>query len=112
MDKMQLFCTQIRAALACYEDMPPEGQARGAAFCDPQGRGTSGDSRPQQTHPVGSLPLNCCKNCNNLATTDNNAHILRGFSAKRAYLVKSQRKFQRFIANAKFFAHFCAIKRA
>lgn len=26
MDKMQLFCTQIRAALACYEDMPPEGK--------------------------------------------------------------------------------------
>lgn len=28
MDKMQLFCAHIRAALACYEDMPPEGQAR------------------------------------------------------------------------------------
>lgn len=28
MDKMQLFCTHIRAALACYEDMPPEGKAR------------------------------------------------------------------------------------
>lgn len=28
MDKMQLFCNHIRAALACYEDMPPEGQAR------------------------------------------------------------------------------------
>jgi hypothetical protein len=26
MDKMQLFCTHIRAALACYEDMPPEGK--------------------------------------------------------------------------------------
>ena len=32
MDKMQLFCTQIRAALACYEDMPPEGQARARLF--------------------------------------------------------------------------------
>lgn len=28
MDKMQLFCAHIRAALACYEDMPLEGQAR------------------------------------------------------------------------------------
>ena len=28
MDKMQSFCTHIRAALACYEDMPPEGQDR------------------------------------------------------------------------------------
>lgn len=26
MDKMKLFCTHIRAALACYEDMPPEGR--------------------------------------------------------------------------------------
>lgn len=26
MDKMQLLCTHIRAALACYEDMPPEGK--------------------------------------------------------------------------------------
>ena len=32
MDKMKLFCTQIRAALACYEDMPPEGQARARLF--------------------------------------------------------------------------------
>lgn len=32
MDKMQLFCTHIRAALACYEDMPPEGQARARLF--------------------------------------------------------------------------------
>lgn len=28
MDKMQSFCTHIRAALACYEDMPPEGQTK------------------------------------------------------------------------------------
>ena len=28
MDKMQSFCAHIRAALACYEDMPPEGQVR------------------------------------------------------------------------------------
>ena len=28
MDKMQSFCTHIRAALACYEDMPPECQTR------------------------------------------------------------------------------------
>ena len=28
MDKMQSFCTHIRAALACYEDMPPECQPR------------------------------------------------------------------------------------
>lgn len=32
MDKMQLFCTHIRAALACYEDMPPERQARARLF--------------------------------------------------------------------------------
>lgn len=32
MDKMKLFCTHIRAALACYEDMPPEGQARARLF--------------------------------------------------------------------------------
>lgn len=32
MDKMQLFCHHIRAALACYEDMPPEGQARARLF--------------------------------------------------------------------------------
>lgn len=28
MDKMQSFCAHIRAALACYEDMPPENQVR------------------------------------------------------------------------------------
>lgn len=32
MDKMQLFCAHIRAALACYEDMPPEGQAWARLF--------------------------------------------------------------------------------
>lgn len=32
MDKMQLFCTHIRAALACYEDMSPEGQARACLY--------------------------------------------------------------------------------
>lgn len=32
MDKMQLFCAHIRAALACYEDMPPEGQALARLF--------------------------------------------------------------------------------
>lgn len=32
MDKMQLFCRHIRAALACYEDMPPEGQARARLY--------------------------------------------------------------------------------
>lgn len=32
MDKMQLFCAHIRAALACYEDMPPEGQAMARLF--------------------------------------------------------------------------------
>lgn len=32
MDKMQLFCTHIRAALACYEDMPPEGKARACLY--------------------------------------------------------------------------------
>lgn len=32
MDKMQLFCTHIRAALACYEDMPPEEQARARLY--------------------------------------------------------------------------------
>ncbi len=32
MDKMQLFCTHIRAALACYEDMPPEGKARARLY--------------------------------------------------------------------------------
>lgn len=28
MDKMQSFCNHIRSALACYEDMPPEGQTK------------------------------------------------------------------------------------
>ena len=32
MDKLKLFCTHIRAALACYEDMPPEGQARACLY--------------------------------------------------------------------------------
>lgn len=32
MDKMQLFCRHIRAALACYEDMPPEGQSRARLY--------------------------------------------------------------------------------
>ena len=32
MDKMRLFCRHIRAALACYEDMPPEGQARARLY--------------------------------------------------------------------------------
>ena len=32
MDEMQLFCRHIRAALACYEDMPPEGQARARLY--------------------------------------------------------------------------------
>ena len=32
MDKMQLFCAHIRAALACYEDMSLDGQARARLF--------------------------------------------------------------------------------
>lgn len=32
MDKMQSFCTHIRAALACYEDLPPEGQDRARLY--------------------------------------------------------------------------------
>ena len=32
MDKMKLFCTHIRAALACYEDMPPEGKDRACLY--------------------------------------------------------------------------------
>ena len=32
MDKMQLFCAHIRAALACYEDMTLEGQARARLY--------------------------------------------------------------------------------
>lgn len=32
MDKMQSFCTHIRSALACYEDLPPEGQARARLY--------------------------------------------------------------------------------
>lgn len=28
MDKMQCFTTHVRAALACYVDLPPEGRAR------------------------------------------------------------------------------------
>lgn len=32
MDKMQSFCTHIRAALACYEDLPPEGQSRARLY--------------------------------------------------------------------------------
>lgn len=32
MDKMQLFCAHIRAALACYEDMSPDGQARARLY--------------------------------------------------------------------------------
>lgn len=32
MDKLKLFCTHIRAALACYEDMSPEGQALARLF--------------------------------------------------------------------------------
>lgn len=32
MDKMQLFCTHIRAALACYEDMPPEGKDQACLY--------------------------------------------------------------------------------
>lgn len=32
MDKMQSFCTHIRAALACYEDMPPEGQTKARLY--------------------------------------------------------------------------------
>lgn len=32
MDKMQLFCTHIRAALACYLDMTPEQQRLARAY--------------------------------------------------------------------------------
>ncbi len=32
MDKMQLFCTHIRAALACYVDMTPEQKARAMMY--------------------------------------------------------------------------------
>lgn len=32
MDRMQLFCAHIRAALACYEDMTLEGQARARLY--------------------------------------------------------------------------------
>ena len=32
MDKMQLFCAHIRAALACYGDMTLEGQARARLY--------------------------------------------------------------------------------
>ena len=30
--KTACFCNHIRAALACYEDMPPEGQARARLY--------------------------------------------------------------------------------
>ncbi len=32
MEKMSRFCTHIRAALACYVDMPPEQQALAAMY--------------------------------------------------------------------------------
>lgn len=32
MDKMQSFCTHIRAALVCYVDMPPEQQQLARLF--------------------------------------------------------------------------------
>ena len=31
-NKNACFCAHIRAALACYEDMPPEGQARARLY--------------------------------------------------------------------------------
>lgn len=34
MDKMQLFCRHIRAALACYVDMTPEQQALAAMYAN------------------------------------------------------------------------------
>lgn len=54
MDKMQLFCTHIRAALACYEDMPPEGQAR-AWFYVARKAGDIRQLKAAATAPGGEL---------------------------------------------------------
>lgn len=50
MDKMQLFCTHIRAALACYEDMPPEGQARARLYVTRKAKSV------QTLHAAASAP--------------------------------------------------------
>lgn len=105
MDKMQLFCTHIRAALACYEDMPPEGQARARLFVTRK----AGDIRQLKAAadaPGGELAADLLQKLQQPCNLNNIAHILRVVRVKRAYLVKSQHKFQRFSANAKFFAHF------
>lgn len=50
MDKMQLFCTHIRAALACYEDMPPEGKDRACLYVTRKAKSI------QALHAVASAP--------------------------------------------------------
>ena len=83
MKNLSHFRTHARALLACYLDMTPEQQRllaltfkiRPCRRC-----------KPCVTQPVrlAGRWLICCKICNNLATTNNNAHILRIFSVKRA----------------------------
>lgn len=87
MDKMKLFCTHIRAALACYEDMPPEGQARARLFVIRK----AGDIRQLKAAadaPGGELAGELLQKCNNRLTTNNIAHILHVVRAKRAYFAQ------------------------
>lgn len=50
MDKMQSFCTHIRAALACYEDMPPEGKDRACLYVTRKAKSV------QALHAAASAP--------------------------------------------------------
>lgn len=50
MDKMQSFCTHIRAALACYEDLPPEEQDRARLYVTRKAKSV------QALHAAASAP--------------------------------------------------------
>ena len=96
MDKMQSFCTHIRAALACYEDMPPECQTR-ARFYVSARRKASGACWMPPTAPAGSLLGSCCRICSGWTIASENLTIFR---KNRIYFVISIEYYNRKMYNA------------
>ncbi len=56
MDKIQGFCAHIRAALACYADLPPEGQARARFYAEKKLR-SIGFIKEASEEPGGELAV-------------------------------------------------------
>ena len=102
MKNLSHFRTHARALLACYLDMTPEQQRLARAYIQDKALPEVQALRNAAGTPGGAL-LICCKICNNLATTNNNAHILRKSHRKTNVIAKMQ-------YFCSIFAHFFALE--